>query len=248
VRRIGLPPWCRVLGRDLPAGRATGFHVLPIPRPVPRRAPHSRTLADRHGVEVLGFDLPGLEESVIREFAAAVDRVLIEYPAVDLDVVEVADLGGAGRVRWNRGPRGNLSTAAVRSITLDEQTARNPEPAAGTSESAMEPAAIYAATARELARALDFAGGGIARKRAQRALIAEYLRLQAGRHHTLAEVVGGYRNWRAAVVGTNSGTTRFDPSRALCEAFADVVIHGAGASVQARTLHRVLVEAAADRE
>lgn len=205
----------------------------------------AQMLAERHGVEVVGFDLPGLAESVVHEFAAAIDRVLTEYPVIALDVVEVADLDeGADRVRWSSEARGEPTGEATRSIILDRRTACAPSRVVRTPEPAADPGdlEIYAATVRELGLALDAVGGGVARKQAQRALIAAYLRLEQGPHDTLAATVRGYRRWRAA--GLSGLIGGFDMSRALGGAFADVVLHGDKASVAARALHAVLVAAA----
>ncbi|MFJ1461372.1 hypothetical protein [Nocardia sp. N2S4-5] len=195
----------------------------------------ARTLAERHGVQVTGFDLPGLEDTAVREFAAAVDRVLTDYPAVVLDRVAVADLGGDGSpVRWERESRDDR-TPAVRSITLDQSVAR---------ASAPPDLQVYAATVRELASALDSVGAGVVGRRVQRILIAEYLRRAAGRYTTLGEVVRGYRRWRDELNEIFGGADDFDGQRALGCAFADVVLHGVRASAQAQVLHSALVAAA----
>ncbi|WP_280271642.1 hypothetical protein [Nocardia wallacei] len=211
----------------------------------------ARTLTDRHGVEVSGFDLPGLDESAVREFVAAVDRVLTDYPAIVVDLVAVADLGGDGAIaRWERRPGAGRSPA-VRSITLDEGVAREPRrTVAATSGLDVErddwPPAdlpIYAATVREFASALDSAGGGVVGRSVQRILIAEYLRSIAGRYTTLGEVVRGYRRWRAELTGDTGDVNGFDVRRALGRAFADVVLHGGSASVQARVVYEALMDA-----
>ncbi|MFI6363637.1 hypothetical protein ACIBG0_12910 [Nocardia sp. NPDC050630] len=206
----------------------------------------ARMLAERHGVEVVGFDLPDLEEAAVRQFAAAVDRVLTEYPVIELDVVAVADLDdGADSVQWSSESRDDAAAGGASSITLDQRTARAPSRVAGTPESGagLEDLVIYSATVRELGLALDFAGGGFARRKAQRVLIAEYMRLEAGRYTTLAEVLRGFRRWRAGLTGAIGGGG-FDVSRALGDAFADVVLHGDKASAPARTLYTVLLDAA----
>lgn len=206
----------------------------------------ARTLAEHHDVQVVGFDTPGLQVPVVREFLAAVDRVLTDYPVIALDAVAVAELDAeSGPVRWSRGSSDTPGTGARRSITLDQWTAQEPRRATGTAESDAESAEleIYMATLREFGRALDFAGGGLARRQAQRVLIAEYLRLEPGRHSTLAEVVSGYRRWRAELAGDATAAGGFDVSRALGAAFADVVLRGDEASLQARALHAVLVDA-----
>ncbi|WP_433599222.1 hypothetical protein ACQPXH_26685 [Nocardia sp. CA-135953] len=201
----------------------------------------ARTLADRHGVAVVGFDLPGLQEPPVREFVAAVDRVLTDYPAIALDVVAVAELGDhAECVRWRHERR---DSAAVRSITLDRWVASEPSRGGGApeSETGSRDPAVYAATVRELGLALNSAGGGVAGRTAQRTLIAEYMRVAVGRYTTLAELLRGYRRWRAGLTGEAGG---FDELRALGAAFADVVLRGERASAPAKALHVALVDAA----
>ncbi len=211
----------------------------------------ARTLAERHGVQVVGFDLPGLDETAVRQFAAAVDRVLTDYPAIVLDVVGVADLGDdAPVVRW----AGELPAAAistVRSIMLDQRVAREPGRVADLY--AADPLVtgdpvIYVATVRELGLAFDAAGGGVVRKNAQRLLIAAYLRVVTGQHTTLGEVVRGYRCWRAELIGSAGYTAGFDPGRAVSTAFAEVVLRGPEACAPARILHTALVGAVSERE
>lgn len=202
----------------------------------------ARALAERHGVQVVGFDTPGLQVPAVRGFVGAVDQVLIDYPVIALDIVAVAELGGeSGMVRWNSEPRG--AQGATRSVTLDQRTAQEPKRVTGTQEPGVEPA-VYTATLCEFGRALDVIGGGVARRTAQRALIAEYLRREQGRYHSLAEVVRGYRHWRAELTGDTAALDGFDVGRALGAAFAAVVQRGVEAGVQARILHAVLVAAA----
>ncbi|MEV6339157.1 hypothetical protein AB0M12_31150 [Nocardia vinacea] len=201
----------------------------------------ARTLADHHEVRVAGFDTPGLQVSAVREFVAAVDRVLTDYPVIALDLVAVAELGAeSGMVRWSSEPHD--SRGAARSITLDQRTAQEPMEATGTAETGAE-LGIYEATLREFGRALDGIGGGLARRQAQRVLLAEYLRREPGRHRTLAEVVHGYQHWRAELTGDAAAPGGFDMSRALGAAFAEVVLRGSDAGVQAKILHAVLVDA-----
>ncbi|WP_062993617.1 WXG100 family type VII secretion target [Nocardia anaemiae] len=205
----------------------------------------ARTLAHRHHVTVIGFDLPDLQETPVREFAAAVDRVLTEYPMIELDVVAVGDLGEDAReVRWRRDVR---DSATVRSITLDRRVACEPSPGVGTPETEAGPndSAVGSATVRELGLALNHAGGGVAREVAQRALIAEYMRVVAGRYTTLGELLRGFRHWRAELNGATGAAGGFEVYRALGIAFADVVLHGERASAAAKILHAVLVDAAA---
>ncbi|WP_280494543.1 hypothetical protein [Nocardia asiatica] len=207
----------------------------------------AQILAEHHDVRVEGFDTPGLRVPVMRGFVAAVDRVLTDYPVIALDVVTVAELDAESRpVRWSHEPRDMRGTGADRSITLDQRTALESSAATGTAESDAGPAEreIHLATLREFGRALDFAGGGLARRQSQRVLIAEYLRLEARPDSTFAEVVRGYRRWRSELA---ADTGEFEVGRAIGAAFADVVLRGDQASPQARALHAVLVDATSRR-
>ena len=201
-------------------------------------------LAQRYGVQVTGFDTPGLAEKPVREFAAAIDRVLTDYPMIGLDLVAVADLAAdAAPVQWRWESR---ESAVVRSITLDRGTAG----ASATSDSVNEPSdsPVYSATVRALGQALDSAGGGAARAQARHALVSAYMQDVAGRYTTLAQLMRGYRQWRSGLPGATDETGRFDTPRALAAGFAEVVLRGSAASVPARTLHALLVDTAPQGE
>ncbi|WP_280232019.1 hypothetical protein [Nocardia cyriacigeorgica] len=262
----------------------------------------ARALAERHGVQVAGFDTPDLRLAPVQEFVTAVDRVLTDYPMIVLEIVAVAELGDElGAVRWDCAPPdtadGARSTTAddarsttaddarsttaddarsttaddarsttaddARSITLDRAAAQRPPepaqpaPAPADSQAAVDrtgessvsaPAEIYAATLRAFGRAFDAAGGGRARRQAQRALIAEYLGALPRPRPALAEVVRGYRAWRAELTAGVAAQPEFDVDEALGIAFAEVVQHGEKAGIQARLLHAILVAAAARPE
>lgn len=281
----------------------------------------AQMLVRSHGVEVAGFDLPDLAEQPMREFAAAVDRVLTDYPMIVVDRVAVAELGDdAELVQWRQERR---ISATIGSIILDRRAARTPggpvtaaasdiaaaqpdntggvlddtadarssdsararpegaareqsggtaagesggaaggETAAtaarepdGTVAAAMDdPAArsggagIYAETVRALGPALDSAGGGAAGAGARRALVADYMKAVEGRYTTLAELVRGFRRWRAELAGATDESGRFDVQRAMSAGFAEVVLRGGEASAPARTLHALLVDAAHQRD
>ncbi|WP_157227905.1 hypothetical protein [Nocardia asiatica] len=244
--RFGSPP-----RPQNPAGEAPRGRDRRRPEPAPVTHPViswlARILAEHHGVRVEGFDTPGLRVPVMRGFVAAVDRVLTDYPVIALDVVAVAELDAESRpVWWSHEPRDTRGAGADRSITLDQQTALESSGATKTAESDAGSAEqeIHLATLREFGRALDFAGGGRARRQAQRVLIAEYLRLEAGPDSTFAEVVRGYRRWRSELA---ADTGEFEVGRAIGAAFADVVLRGDEASPQARALHAVLVDATSRR-
>ncbi|MBF6171011.1 hypothetical protein [Nocardia blacklockiae] len=202
----------------------------------------ARTLRDQHDVVVLGFDLPDLQETPVREFAASVDRVLTEYPMIELDVVAVAD--EAGDVRWRSEPR---ESATVRSITLNRHAACEPDSSSAMAESdaGVDDSSIRSATVRELGRALDDVGGGVVGRTAQHIMIAEYMREMAGRYTTFGGLVGGYRRWRAELTGAADPVGRFEVDRAVGAAFADVVLNGNRACAAAKSLHTALIRATA---
>lgn len=204
----------------------------------------ARALAERHSVQVAGFDSPGLQLAAVQDFVTAVDRVLTDYPMIALDIVAVAELDDEfGIVRWSCEPPDDRD--GTTSMTLDRRTAQTSTATGRTTESdEPTPPDIYPATLRAFGRALDAAGGGVARRQAQRALIAEYLHTQAPLDSTLAAVVRGYRDWRAELAGNATAPGEFDVDEALGIAFATVVQHGETAGIQARLLHAVLVAAA----
>lgn len=222
----------------------------------------ARALAERHGVEVTGFDDPDLQLAPVQEFVIAVDRVLTDYPMIALEIVAVAELEDEfATVRWAGAPPD--SEGGARSITLDRGAAQQPqEPtqpsqppappqdtAADTGESGdtAQPG-IYAATLRAFGRAFDAAGGGVAARQAQRVLISEYLDAQPRPRPALSELVRGYREWRADLSGNAVEPGGFDVAEALGVAFAEVVRHGEQAGIQARLLYAVLIAAAIRRE
>ncbi len=261
----------------------------------------AQMLARSHGVEVVGFDLPDLAEQPMREFAAAVDRVLTDYPMIVVDRVAVAELGDDSEpVQWRQERR---LSATIRSIILDGRAARRPggpETAVSSEFAAAQPdntddtadvpssdsarprsarptreqsggiaagesygtapvamddpaagsggAGIYAETVRALGPALDSAGGGAAGAGARRALVADYMKAVAGRYTTLAELVQGFRRWRAELACATDESGRFDLQRAMRAGFAEVVLRGGEASAPARTLHALLVDAAHGRD
>lgn len=219
----------------------------------------ARALAERHGVEVTGFDDPDLQLAPVQEFVTAVDRVLTDYPMIVLEIVAVAELGGQlGTVRWAGAPPD--SEGGARSISLDRRAAQQPQAPARSSRPSAHPQDatadteetgattqpdIFTATLRAFGRAFDAAGGGLAHRRAQRVLISEFLSAQPRPRPALSELVRGYREWRAVLAGHATEPGGFDVHEALGVAFAEGVQHGEDAGIQARLLYAVLVAAAA---
>ena len=219
----------------------------------------ARMVGDRHGMAVSGFDGPGLDAVVVGDFLAAVDDVLSRYPIIDIRRLAVGDIDTTAVVRVVRHRDSHPNAPGTSwSVTLDRETASDPErletvlrdlhrpDAERTQAAGVRP--VYAETVREFGRAFDLAGGGLARRRAQRSLIGEYLSGGAGyRTADLGRVVAGYRRWRDQLSGAAFDRGRFHPEKALVEAFADVIINGDNASEPARTLSGVLTDTAAER-
>ncbi|MGW1740508.1 hypothetical protein ACWCPQ_17050 [Nocardia sp. NPDC001965] len=218
----------------------------------------ARALAERHGLEVTGFDAPDLQLAPVHEFVSAVDRVLTDYPMIVLETVAVAEVEDElGPVRWV-GAQPDSGSAA-RSITLDRRASQQPQPPDRSSRPPAPPQDdtadteetvettqpdIYTSTLRAFGRAFDAAGGGVAHRRAQRILISEYLDTQPRPRPALSEIVRGYREWRAELSGDATERGGFDVDEALGVAFAEVVRHGENAGIPARLLYAVLVAAA----
>ncbi|MEV0032773.1 hypothetical protein [Nocardia sp. NPDC050793] len=217
----------------------------------------ARMLADRHGLEVIGFETSGLDLVTVREFVSAVDDVLSTYPMLRLRCVGIGVLGPESTVisvQPSRTSRDDTSQPSAWSIILDADAAREPHRhAEGFREvlqgllsvvAGADQRPIYSSAVLSLGRALDVGACGAARQRAERALIAEYLFVHGGgyRRLGLGRVVSDYRRWRGPLCGSAYGS--LDPGRALATAFTDVVLNRACAAEPAKALHRLLVETA----
>ncbi|MBF6169235.1 hypothetical protein IU486_31540 [Streptomyces gardneri] len=215
----------------------------------------ARELAERHGVEVAGFDLPVTDEAAVREFVAATDAVLTRFPVLDVRSVGIGALAPREVVRIEQqsamGTREPVSAWSVTlNITLLDDSARLAaairaihRPGSTVAQADTRP--VYATTVRAFGRAFDRAGGRQARAGAQRALIAEYLR-DRGEHSRagLAPVVRGYRRWRDQLSGGSFDKGRFDPAAALADALTDVMLNEDRAAEPAKTLCRLLIDTA----
>ncbi|WP_327147444.1 WXG100 family type VII secretion target [Nocardia sp. NBC_01329] len=224
----------------------------------------TRELAERHGVRAFGFDTPGVPPEVLMEMVAAVNDVLPRHPAITLSAIGIADLPGSAATRLDLepadpGPRDtspDTVAGGIARITLSVRSAVEPaelERAVRSDEDAgvLAPGCaqrpVYSTVVRELGRVLDAAGGFRARTATRHALVAAYLPLASPENtDSLARTVSGFREWRAQLSGAFRGG-RFDPEAALAEAFTEVVLDVARASLPARALHRLLVETAGSR-
>ncbi|WP_280335945.1 WXG100 family type VII secretion target [Nocardia wallacei] len=200
-----------------------------------------RDMAARHDLGLEGFDTAGLAVQTAQDIADAVDLVLARYPAV-LGGIEIVDETEPLSTVEERG----TATTVAPWILLSQAAAADPALLTARDQTATGPIRMprrpmYAAILRELGGAIDLAGGRRARREAQRALITEYLRLQGAQGETLAQVVGGYRRWRAQLGEQCFERGVFAPGRALAECFAAVEAGGAEVSAPAKVLHRMLL-------
>ncbi|MGI5218019.1 hypothetical protein [Nocardia sp. CA-290969] len=213
-------------------------------------------LGARYGLRITGFDTAGLDEPTAQEIAAAVGHVLERHHHIDLRGLEIADLDDALPARLERPIVSGAGRPEIRAahIVLDRAATTDPatgvasievatkgrRPAPGSTERP-----LYANLIRELGRALAAEGHYAAHRRAQRTLIAEYLRIAGPEQASdpLGRIVRGYRNWRDQLTGC-SPTARFDPAVALVEAFTEVELRADRASAPAVALHRLLVDTA----
>ncbi|WP_433709422.1 hypothetical protein ACQP2U_23270 [Nocardia sp. CA-084685] len=215
----------------------------------------AQALADRHGVEVSGFETPGLDAAVVGEFLAATDDVLTKHRVIDVGCIAIGAVAERGVVCVSRSRAADADASVYSwSVTLDGELAADPgrleeilrswrRP--GSAVAQADTRTVYAATAREFGRAFDLAGAGRARSRAQRVLIGEYLRGNGGyRSVGLARVVAGYKRWRDQLSGASFDKGRFDAGAALADAFTDVMLNGEKATEPAKTLCGLLTDAA----
>lgn len=234
--------------------------LRPSPHPGVETGPAAMRVANemaaRHGLQIIGFGQAGLDEATVREIAASVDHILGKYRAIDLRVIQVADLPGLRPTRMIWEPIGDAERpgACAARIILDRAVVTNANllvqsvrAAAGGRRSApgSDDRPVYSTLIRELGRVLDAAGGFRAHRLAERTLIAEYLRISGASHRrdSLAKVVHGYKWWRDQLSGCAPGT-RFDPCAVLAEAFTEAELCEDRASEPTMALYRLLVATA----
>lgn len=197
-------------------------------------------LAARHGIELSGFENAYLAEPTVRDIAAAVDQTLDRHHAIDLRILALVDLPAARPIQmvWYRVAVEEGPAIYAARLDLDRSVFTGPEQllvesirtAAGAKPQALgcEERPVHSAIVRELGRALDHAGGLVARRKAPRPVVTEYLRLVG------AELSGE--------------TVGLDPEEVVVEAFTEVEVNGDRASAPAKILHQLLTEAARDSE
>ncbi|WP_157227064.1 hypothetical protein [Nocardia asiatica] len=216
----------------------------------------ARELAQRHDLQLVGFDDPGVDGYAIRELAAAIDDVLTQYPYLDLRQIAIMESRDAAtRLEWDWVAGRAGPEPYTRRIVLDTVLARNPGAFAEFVRTATESGnlarssdrrPVYSTMVRELGHALDVAGGFRARESAHDTLIAEFTRTRGTgtRELPAASSTSDYEQWRAQLSGYAFHNGRFDPGMALADAFTEVQLNGPEAGPPAKVLHRLLVETA----
>ncbi len=216
----------------------------------------AEALMRRHGLQVAGFDTPGIALDTLREIAQALDDVLTAHPYLDLPEFAIAECGDAvTRLDWVRSSDDGEHIPRVKRLILNVATAKNTDSltrkvSADTERGGVSRGSagrpLYSTVVRELGHALDVTGGLRAHSLSQRTLISEYLsECGDSRFDTpLGVVVTDYRRWRGRLSGYGFPHGRFEPGRALADAFAEVQLDAGKAVAPARVLHRLLVTTA----
>ncbi|WP_067670611.1 hypothetical protein [Nocardia miyunensis] len=221
----------------------------------------ARALADRHDLDLVGFDTGDVDDKTVREIAAAVDAMLERHPFLVLAGIEITELtdGAVSRVvpkpAREKKPADAKSGARIlldgTAITDHDRLSEKLRTTTQSGESILEFEArpVYSTMIYAFGAIAQNAAGPQARRLAQRTLITEYHRISGPWHgtETLARVAGGYRRWRSALSSRAFAQGRFNPRDALVAAFAEVELRGERAGAPARVLHRLVVERARER-
>ncbi|MFF3569896.1 WXG100 family type VII secretion target [Nocardia jiangxiensis] len=220
----------------------------------------ARALADRHDLNLVGFDSGDIDGTTVQEIAAAVDAMLERHPFLVLAGIEITELTDGAVSRVVPAPTGRKAAGAKAGarILLDRATItdhdRLSEKIRTTTQSGesileFEARPVYSTMIHAFGRIMEISAGPQVRGLAQRSLIAEYQRISGPWHgtETLAGVVGGYRRWRSQLSSRSFVDGRFHPRDALVAAFAEVELRGEHAGAPARVLHRLIVERASER-
>ncbi|WP_043701190.1 hypothetical protein, partial [Nocardia abscessus] len=201
--------------------------------------------------EVFGFDLPGLDPEVVREYARAMVDMYERFPHVDLRSVGIGDLR-RGELGYADGAIDEVSKAVyTRAIVLsyDHATSARDFRAAvynAIGNDQFKPMMlrrpVYATVVHEYGHALDHHGNLAARRRAQ----SHLLDLAA------ADPDADFGQWLRELSGYSlDDDGLLDDHEAVAEAFAEVVLRDmlddlGPAGKPVRALHDLLLEHARD--
>ncbi|MGK8511912.1 hypothetical protein ACRS5S_29115 [Nocardia asiatica] len=213
---------------------------------------HLRAEMRNPDFEVFGFDLPGLNPEVVREYARAMVDLFDRFPTVDLRSVGIGGLPPKviGMAQPRLDASGRMFTESI-VLSYDHATGAQTfrdrmrlgvDNGRFSEEVLRRP--VRAVVAHEYGHALDYASQQSARHRAE-----EYLYERYGNDEQRSPELG-FEDWLHPLSGHSfdrDGNLR--PEEALPEAFAEHVLRGddaASASAPARALHDLLTRLAAE--
>ena len=160
----GAPP--RIGNTARPADARKSGRSQPQPKSDPAAEPLgvrvARALASKYGLDVSGFDAPGIGDTVFQQFAAAVDEVLTASPAIALSGVAIGELldGEPTRIVWaadfertEQAAILTLNVTAARDLPWLTETVRAVRSSQSILRSTEQP--VYSTIKRELERILD---------------------------------------------------------------------------------------------
>ncbi|MGY5283656.1 hypothetical protein ACXGSC_37575, partial [Nocardia gipuzkoensis] len=213
---------------------------------------HLRTEMGDPDFEVFGFDLPGLNPEVVREYARAMVDLVARFPSADLRSIGIGGLPPQviGMAQPRLDASGRMFTESI-ILSYDHatgaQTFRD-RMQLGVDNGRFSPEVlrrpVRAVVAHEYGHALDYASQQSARHRAEEYLYQRY-RDDDSRPPDL-----GFEDWLHQLSGHSfdrDGNLR--PEEALPEAFADHVLRrddDGPASAPVRALHDLLTRLAAE--
>ncbi|WP_280499126.1 toxin glutamine deamidase domain-containing protein [Nocardia cyriacigeorgica] len=197
--------------------------------------------------DIFGFDLPGLNAVVVRDYARGLVDMFARFPQVDVRSVGIGrlDFGVLGETEGVRHP--GSDSWHVQSITLSYDdacsayafldSARN-----GVNNRQFTPTIlrrpVYYVTVHEFGHALDYAGNLVARDTAESELLAR----------AKADPDGDFGEWLRQLSGYSLDEDgMLLPGEALAEALAEYLVGGADqANTPVRILYQLLLDAARD--
>ncbi|MFE3188711.1 hypothetical protein ACFXHA_06850 [Nocardia sp. NPDC059240] len=200
-----------------------------------------------HGVEAIGFDIPGLHPEAVRELARAVDEMLTRYPDAKLPHVSIEPM--------EEGVLGQTFPHSVNGrvyndwVVINEVHLREPEEMARLiagvqAEGFLVPndsgRPIHATFVHEFGHVLDNEGQNHASATAEAALENYFESTRPGQGRDAFE---SWLNQLSGYSFRNDGRLR--PLEAVAEAFADVEANGAAATEPAKVLYQHLLDNAA---
>ncbi|MET8430153.1 phage minor capsid protein [Nocardia sp. NPDC004860] len=223
-----------------------------------------------HGINVEGFETPGVTLDTAQEIARGVHDMLTKYPQGEIETVAIRDFRQLldpsfepdrifGMTTGKKTPDGRL---AGKDLMINAMHAADPAYMQSQIEAAIasglfppEFAArpVYSTVVHEYGHVMEFATGRRKKLRneAEDILDTHWRQnnpIQPGERQGQWDL--RYKQWRAQLSGysfVDSNHGPLDPGEALASSFADVEILGDRASDPAKVLHRVLVERSQQR-